>query len=98
MLNEMLAEAVVVVPAGNDSGGGVGRSCDGGSTTEQQIPPRGHVKFTVEGLRKIMDLKDYIRNMSVIAHVNHEEGFLCLLRTRRTTLAIGDGANDVGML
>lgn len=29
------------------------------------------VKFTAEGLRRIMDFKHNIRNMSVIAHVDH---------------------------
>lgn len=29
------------------------------------------VKFTAEELRRIMDLKHNIRNMSVIAHVDH---------------------------
>jgi hypothetical protein len=29
------------------------------------------VKFTVEGLRAIMDKQNNIRNMSVIAHVDH---------------------------
>jgi hypothetical protein len=29
------------------------------------------VKFTAEGLRGIMDKKNNIRNMSVIAHVDH---------------------------
>lgn len=29
------------------------------------------VKFTVEELRRIMDKKNNIRNMSVIAHVDH---------------------------
>lgn len=29
------------------------------------------VKFTVEGLRIIMDKQNNIRNMSVIAHVDH---------------------------
>ena len=29
------------------------------------------VKFTAEGLRAIMDRKHNIRNMSVIAHVDH---------------------------
>jgi elongation factor 2 len=29
------------------------------------------VKFTAEELRRIMDMKHNIRNMSVIAHVDH---------------------------
>lgn len=29
------------------------------------------VKFTIDQLRKLMDLKHNIRNMSVIAHVDH---------------------------
>ena len=29
------------------------------------------VKFTIEELRKLMDFKFNIRNMSVIAHVDH---------------------------
>jgi len=32
------------------------------------------VKFTADELRKIMDLKHNIRNMSVIAHVDHGTG------------------------
>ena len=33
------------------------------------------VKFTADELRKIMDLKHNIRNMSVIAHVDHGTSF-----------------------
>lgn len=29
------------------------------------------VEFTAEKLRAIMDKKNYIRNMSIIAHVDH---------------------------
>lgn len=29
------------------------------------------VKFTIDQLRKLMDLQNNIRNMSVIAHVDH---------------------------
>jgi hypothetical protein len=34
------------------------------------------VKFTIDQLRKLMDLKHNIRNMSVIAHVDHGRLFL----------------------
>ena len=34
------------------------------------------VNFTVEQLREMMDKKDNIRNMSVIAHVDHVRFFL----------------------
>ena len=38
-------------------------------------PKKAHlgamVKFTIDQLRKLMDLKHNIRNMSVIAHVDH---------------------------
>jgi hypothetical protein len=34
------------------------------------------VKFTAEELRRIMDYKHNIRNMSVIAHVDHGKRFL----------------------
>lgn len=37
------------------------------------------VKFTVEELRRIMDYKDNIRNMSVIAHVDHGKAFISCL-------------------
>lgn len=39
------------------------------------------VKFTIDQLRKLMDKQENIRNMSVIAHVDHGEhcsGFLRL--------------------
>lgn len=37
------------------------------------------VKFTAEELRKIMDLKHNIRNMSVIAHVDHGGDFFLFM-------------------
>ena len=38
------------------------------------------VKFTIDQLRKLMDKQQNIRNMSVIAHVDHGEFYTALFR------------------
>jgi elongation factor 2 len=40
------------------------------------------VKFTADELRRIMDYKHNIRNMSVIAHVDHGMSSISLWLTR----------------
>ena len=44
------------------------------------------VKFTADELRRIMDLKHNIRNMSVIAHVDHGMVHLDLLKIKFQTV------------
>ncbi|KAF3793444.1 Elongation factor 2 [Nymphaea thermarum] len=55
------------------------------------------VKFTVEELRRIMDLKHNIRNMSVIAHVDHGKSTLTDSLVAAAGIIAQEVAGDVRM-
>ncbi|KAF9586945.1 hypothetical protein IFM89_039817 [Coptis chinensis] len=55
------------------------------------------VKFTAEELRRIMDLKDNIRNMSVIAHVDHGKSTLTDSLVAAAGIIAQETAGDVRM-
>ncbi|KAI3855506.1 hypothetical protein MKX03_004363 [Papaver bracteatum] len=55
------------------------------------------VKFTAEDLRRIMDLKHNIRNMSVIAHVGHGKSTLTDSLVAAAGIIAQETAGDVRM-
>uniref|UniRef100_A0A0D9VGF8 Tr-type G domain-containing protein n=1 Tax=Leersia perrieri TaxID=77586 RepID=A0A0D9VGF8_9ORYZ len=63
---------------------------------ERANPPK-MVKFTVEELRRIMDKKNNIRNMSVIAHVDHGKSTLTDSLVAAAGIIAQEVAGDVRM-